>query len=100
MRTILRRSAETAQEPTGGATLHPSSRPSRPSARPRTPFALDHERMQIRYYGRLLELSRYEYGLLRLLVQRPGRVFTRDDLLRAGLGRRQRQLRPHRWTRT
>ena len=24
-----------------------------------------HERRQIRYYGRLLELSRYEYGLLR-----------------------------------
>ena len=45
------------------------------------PFALDNERMQIRYYGRLLELSRYEYGLLRLLVQRPGRVFTRDELL-------------------
>ena len=38
--------------------------------------------MQIRYYGRPLELSRYEYGLLRLLVQRPGRVYTRDDLLR------------------
>ena len=46
------------------------------------PFSLDNERMQIRYYGRLLELSRYEYGLLRLLVQRPGRVYTRDDLLR------------------
>ena len=43
---------------------------------------LDLERMQIRYYGRLLELSRYEYGVLRLLVQRPGRVYTRDDLLR------------------
>ena len=46
------------------------------------PFLLDNERMQIRYYGRLLELSRYEYGVLRLLVQRPGRVYTRDDLLR------------------
>ena len=48
---------------------------------PSQPFVLDQERMQIRYYGRLLELSRYEYGLLRLLVQRPGRVFTRDELL-------------------
>jgi two-component system catabolic regulation response regulator CreB len=44
-------------------------------------FALDEERHQIRYYGRLLELSRYEYGLLRLLVQKPGRVFSRDELL-------------------
>ena len=52
-----------------------------PATEPALPFALDAERMQIRYYGRLLELSRYEYGLLRLLVQRPGRVFTREELL-------------------
>ncbi|CAM3388213.1 two-component system response regulator CreB [Polaromonas hydrogenivorans] len=45
-----------------------------------TPFALDEERRQIRFYGRVLELSRYEYGILRLLVLRPGRVFTRDEL--------------------
>jgi len=45
------------------------------------PFMLDEERHQIRFYGRLLELSRYEFGVLRLLMQRPGRVFTRDELL-------------------
>lgn len=45
------------------------------------PFALDEDRHQIRFYGRLLELSRYEYGMLRLLVLRPGRVFTREDFL-------------------
>ena len=28
-----------------------------------------------------MELSRYEYGILRLLVQKPGRVFSRDELL-------------------
>jgi two-component system, OmpR family, catabolic regulation response regulator CreB len=48
---------------------------------PAKPLLLDEERMQIRFYGRLLELSRYEYGILRLLIQRPGRVFTRDELL-------------------
>ena len=37
--------------------------------------------MQIRYYGRALELSRYEYGLLKTLASRPGHVFTRDALL-------------------
>jgi len=53
-----------------------------PVAKPATsPFVLDEERHQIRFYGRLLELSRYEFGVLRLLVQRPGRVFTRDELL-------------------
>jgi two-component system, OmpR family, catabolic regulation response regulator CreB len=77
VRTILRRSGRG-----NGATAAPAAMPAQPSTTaPATPFALDAERMQIRYYGRLLELSRYEYGLLRLLVQRPGRVFTRDELL-------------------
>jgi two-component system catabolic regulation response regulator CreB len=37
--------------------------------------------MQVRYYGRALELSRYEFGLLRTLASRPGHVFTREALL-------------------
>ena len=44
-------------------------------------FALDAERRLIRYHGQALELSRYEYGLLATLIGRPGRVFTRDELL-------------------
>jgi len=74
VRTILRR----AQRPT--AAPEPAAAPTAAPAPPQ-PFVLDTERMQIRYYGRLLELSRYEYGLLRLFVQRPGRVFTREELL-------------------
>lgn len=41
----------------------------------------DVERRQIRFHGQVLELSRYEYGLLTTLLQRPGRVYTRDELL-------------------
>jgi two-component system catabolic regulation response regulator CreB len=70
VRGILRRSVR----PNGGPAA------AAPAAAPPA-FALDEERHQIRYYGRLLELSRYEYGLLRLLVQKPGRVFSRDELL-------------------
>ncbi len=93
VRTILRRSARGGSPGGTGASagggqgvphaLAPqtSPAPAQPPAAPPLPFVLDQERMQIRYYGRLLELSRYEYGLLRLLVQRPGRVFTRDELL-------------------
>ncbi len=76
VRTILRRSGRNDQ----GTPAPVASTPAPPPAQA-MPFALDAERMQIRYYGRLLELSRYEYGLLRLMVQRPGRVFTRDELL-------------------
>ena len=71
VRTILRRSVRPAAVPS----------PAAPPASSAQPFALDEERHQIRYYGRLLELSRYEYGILRLLVQKPGRVFARDELL-------------------
>ncbi|MBS1211419.1 MAG: transcriptional regulator [Proteobacteria bacterium] len=45
------------------------------------PFAVDDDKRRIRYFGRPLELTRYEYGLLRVLVRRPGRVFSRDELL-------------------
>ncbi len=44
-------------------------------------FTLDEERRLIHYHGQPLGLSRYEYGLLATLIQRPGRVFTRDELL-------------------
>jgi two-component system catabolic regulation response regulator CreB len=86
VRTILRRSARAAPGAPAGPgdgvpPRIPGAAPPAAAQHPAMPFALDNERMQIRYYGRLLELSRYEYGLLRLLVQRPGRVFTRDELL-------------------
>lgn len=64
IRTILRRAGKAA---TAGA--------------PPLPFAVDEGRRQIRFYGRPLELSRYEYGLLKTLIERPGHVYSRDVLL-------------------
>jgi two-component system catabolic regulation response regulator CreB len=46
-----------------------------------SPLHCDEGRRQIRYYGRALDLSRYEYGLLKTLLSRPGFVFTRERLL-------------------
>ena len=48
---------------------------------PGSAFTLDEERRQITYFGRPLELSRYEYKLLAVLLKRPGRVYSRDELL-------------------
>jgi two-component system, OmpR family, catabolic regulation response regulator CreB len=70
VRSVLRRSAKAAPAPTATAE------PSLPRA-----FEVDDGRRQIRFYGRALELSRYEFGLLRTLVRRPGHVYTRDALL-------------------
>ena len=64
VRAILRRASRPAQAPVPAVSLH-----------------IDEDRRRIRYYGTPLELSRYEYGILRELAARPGRVFTREELL-------------------
>lgn len=47
------------------------------------PLMLDIERHEIRMEGRLLRLTRTEFGILKFLMQNPGRVFRRDELLTA-----------------
>lgn len=44
-------------------------------------FKIDEDRRRISFCGHPLELTRYEYELLRTLLARPGRVFSRDELL-------------------
>ena len=39
------------------------------------------ERRVIAYFGEPLELSRYEYRILEILIKRPGRVYSRQQLL-------------------
>jgi two-component system catabolic regulation response regulator CreB len=48
---------------------------------PAAGFTLDPERMRIHYQDKPLDLSRYEYRLLELLISHPGRVYTRDQLM-------------------
>jgi two-component system, OmpR family, catabolic regulation response regulator CreB len=44
-------------------------------------FVVDDERCSIRFRGVPLELTRYEFRLLKLLVARPGRVYSREQLM-------------------
>jgi len=82
VRGILRRS-KSAGEPPPAAPIPTFLQQDKKqdAGKPHGAFVLDAERRQIRYRGRALDLSRYEYGLLSMLIQRPGRVFTRDELL-------------------
>ena len=41
----------------------------------------DSDAMVIRYHGKVLNLTAYEYKLLAALMSQPGRIFTRDQLL-------------------
>ena len=67
VKAILRR--------TDSSSLPPSQSPSVRM------FSIDEERCEIRYCGRPLHLSRYEFRLLKVLVQKPGRVYSRDQLM-------------------
>lgn len=44
-------------------------------------FEVDDEKFKIKFRGRVLELTRYEFGLLKVLVRKPGRVFSREQLM-------------------
>jgi two-component system catabolic regulation response regulator CreB len=70
VRTVLRRVAKTTTQV-----------PAAPPPGGRLPFAVDDERKSITYYGSALDLSRYEYRLLKLLISRPGRVFSRNAIM-------------------
>ena len=45
------------------------------------PFQLDESACRIQYRGQFLELTRYEYLLLKTLILQPKRVYSRDQLM-------------------
>ena len=47
-------------------------------------FAIDREGRRVRYQGQALDLTRYEYALLEALLQRPGAILSRAQLMDRG----------------
>jgi two-component system, OmpR family, catabolic regulation response regulator CreB len=83
VKAILRRtngSAAAASEPAG--TNSSSSTGNRQSTGAGE-LLVDDERCTIRFRGVLLELTRYEYRLLKVLATKPGRVYSREQLMNA-----------------
>ena len=72
VKAILRRSVTVQCNPLGYISQGPAG-----------DFAVDEERCLIRFRGVALALTRNEYRLLKTLVARPGRVFSRDELMTA-----------------
>lgn len=74
VKAILRRSRSMASggERVGGAAREPVAHPW---------LEVDRERREIRFHGQTLPLTRYERRLLEILIARPGRVYTRDELM-------------------
>ena len=44
-------------------------------------FKVDEEKKRITYKGQLIETRPIEYEILKLLIKRPGRVFSRDEII-------------------
>lgn len=74
VKAILRRTS-------GGASA--TAPTSTASARTSGEFMVDDLRCTVAFRGTALELTRYEFRLLKTLVAHPGRVFSRDQLLTA-----------------
>lgn len=64
VKAVLRRTARPPSGVAGGAA-----------------FQIDEEHCHISYFGKSLDLSRQEYRLLCLLIKRPGRVYSREQLM-------------------
>ena len=67
VKAILRRPAVMTKSAIGGTS----------------PWLIDEAACTVCYHGELLELTRYEYRLIRLLAASPGRVYSRDELMSA-----------------
>ncbi len=72
VQAVLRRRAP--EEPASGRSLA------------RGPLTIDPDRHEVRLDGQAVRLTATEFNLLHFLARRPGRVWTRDDLLRRVLG--------------
>ncbi|HEM7874882.1 TPA: two-component system response regulator CreB [Burkholderia contaminans] len=73
VRVILRRFYRTAAPeatpvPVPAATIAPG-------------FTLDADGARVSWLGHALDLTRYEFGLLALLVRHPGRIYSREQLM-------------------
>ena len=79
VKAVLRRTNQAVVDAPDPGTVAPMS-PTSVGA-PASLFAVDENRLEIRYKDSLLQLSRYEYRLLKVLVDRPGKVFSRDELM-------------------
>jgi len=70
VRAILRRTVDTGSNLTAISAKNATAK-----------FAIIHEERTIKYYGEPLNLSHYEYEILALMINSPGILFSRADLM-------------------
>ena len=71
VRAILRRTGDTR------SSISPI-----PAKNADVKFAVSADKCEITYYGTVLPLTNYEYEILKLMLESPGKVFSRQDLMK------------------
>ncbi|AWV02047.1 two-component system response regulator CreB [Burkholderia sp. JP2-270] len=75
VRVILRRFHRAAAPQTAPAPADAQAATTAPG------FVLDTDGARVSWLGHALDLTRYEFGLLALLVRHPGRIYSREQLM-------------------
>ncbi|HDR9510084.1 two-component system response regulator CreB [Burkholderia cepacia] len=75
VRVILRRFRRAAAPQTTPAPAEAQAATTAPG------FVLDTDGARVSWLGHALDLTRYEFGLLALLVRHPGRIYSREQLM-------------------
>ncbi|AWG28467.1 two-component system response regulator CreB [Burkholderia cenocepacia] len=78
VRVILRRFHRTAAPEPAPAPTPTSADAPAPVA---SGFTLDTDGARVSWLGHALDLTRYEFGLMALLVRHPGRIYSREQLM-------------------
>lgn len=78
VRVILRRFHRTAAPEPAPAPAPASADAPAPVA---SGFTLDTDGARVSWLGHALDLTRYEFGLMALLVRHPGRIYSREQLM-------------------
>ena len=82
IKAILRRTSAPRSAAASPGEVRSTAAPAAasPSGAP-IPFRVDADRMVISYFDAPLDLARYEYRLLIVLLEKPGRVWSREQLM-------------------
>ena len=81
VRAILRRTQLTAATPAGLGSAKPVCHLISDKLADQVGLVIDAECKRATWGGVMLELTRYEFRLLAVLASRPGRVYSRDELM-------------------
>ena len=83
VKAVLRRSTPPSPSPPSNETSNNNTtiNKNKPDTKKNLPFQCNEKKNSISYYNTPLQISRYEFRLLKILIDHPGWVYTREQLM-------------------